>query len=92
MVSTINSELGETVSVNNPLITSQERASAIGLWVKDYMKNRKIVSTNWRADPRLDALDEVSIENDYGTNSVIMTNVEYSYNGAFRGSGEGRVV
>ena len=91
-VITPNSESGETVSLDNPLITSQERASAIGLWVKDYMKNRYIVSTSWRADPRLDALDVVSTENDYGTNNVIMTTVEYSYNGAFRGSGEGRVV
>ena len=91
-VITPNSESGETVSLDNPLITSQERASAIGQWVKDYMKNRYIVSTSWRADPRLDALDVVSTENDYGSNNVIMTTVEYSYNGAFRGSGEGRVV
>lgn len=83
---------GETVSVDNPLITSQERAIAIGSWVESYTKNRMILSSEWRADPRLDALDVVENENDYGTNNVIMTNVKYSYNGAFRGSGEGRVI
>ena len=83
---------GETVSIDNPLITSQERAIAIGKWVEAYMKNRMTLSSDWRADPRLDALDRVGNENDYGTNKVIMTEVKYSYNGAFRGSGEGRVI
>ncbi len=83
---------GETVTVDNPLITSQERASAVGTWVEGYMKNRMILSSKWRADPRLDALDMVTNENEYNTNYVIMTNVNYEYNGAFRGSGEGRVI
>lgn len=91
LISTINDETGETVSVDNPLITSQDRATTIGSWVKDYMKNRMIVSSNWRADPRLDALDLIRTENEYGGNDIIMTSVEYSYNGAFRGNGEGRL-
>ena len=91
-ITTISSESGETVSVDNPLITSQERAIAIGSWVESYMKNRMTLSSDWRADPRLDALDIVDNENDYGINKVLMTSVAYSYNGAFRGSGEGRVI
>ena len=92
LISTINSETGETVSVDNPLITSQERAIAISSWVKEYMKNRNIVSSSWRADPRLDALDIIKMENEYGINNILMTNVEFSYNGAFRGNGEGRLI
>ena len=92
VVTTISGETGEKVTVDNPLITSQDRAVAIGSWVENYMKNRMTLSSEWRADPRLDALDIVNNENDYGTNNVIMTNVKYSYNGAFRGSGEGRVI
>ena len=91
-VTTLDSDSGETVSVDNPLITSQERAIAIGSWVRDYMKNRMTLSSSWRADPRLDALDVVNNENEYGTNHMLMTSVKYSYNGAFRGSGEGRVI
>ena len=83
---------GETVTVDNPLITSWERALAVGTWVEGYMRNRMTLSSSWRADPRLDALDIVDNENDYNTNKVIMTSVKYEYNGAFRGSGEGRVV
>lgn len=83
---------GETVTVDNMLITSQDRAVAIGSWVETYMRNRMTLSSDWRADPRLDALDMVDNENDYGTNKVLMTEVKYSYNGAFKGSGEGRVI
>ena len=92
LITTPNEASGEIVSVNNPLITSQERAISVGKWVKEYMCNRMMLSSSWRADPRLDALDMVNNENDYGSNKVIMTNVKYTYNGAFRGSGEGRVI
>ena len=90
---TITSEVkGETISVDNPLITSHSRALSVGEWVENYMKNRMVLSSDWRADPRLDVLDIVSNENNYNTNKVLMTSVEYSYNGAFKGSGEGRVI
>lgn len=91
-VITPSGDSGETVTVDNPLITNQERASAVGTWVEGYMKNRMILSSKWRADPRLDALDMVTNDNSYNSNTVIMTNVNYEYNGAFRGSGEGRVI
>lgn len=92
LITTSSGLTGETVSVDNPLITSQERAVVIGSWVESYMKNRMTLSSDWRADPRLDALDVVDNENDYNVNKVIMTSVKYKYNGAFRGSGEGRVI
>lgn len=91
-VITPSGETGETITVDNMLITSQDRAVAIGSWVESYMKNRMVLSSEWRVDPRLDALDVVENENDYDTNRVIMTSVKYSYNGGFKGSGEGRVI
>ena len=91
-ISVYNSDSGETVSVDNMLITSFDRASVIGEWIRNYYNNRIILSSSWRADPRLDALDIVDNDNDYGTNKVLMTNVKYDYNGAFKGSGEGKVI
>ena len=91
-VTTESGVSGETITVTNPLITSQERALAVGSWVESYMRNRMVLSSSWRVDPRLDALDVVENENDYNTNKVIMTTVKFDYNGAFRGSGKGRVV
>ena len=87
-----NAESGETISVDNMLITSLDRASVIGEWVRSYYNNRMTLSSSWRADPRLDVLDIVDNENDYGTSKVLMTEVKYDYNGAFKGSGEGKVI
>lgn len=92
IITTSYSVNGETISVDNPLICEHNRASDVGKWVGDYMKNRMVLTSNWRADPRLDVLDVVNNENDYNLNKVLMTNVEYSYNGAFRAKGEGRVI
>ena len=83
---------GETIVIDNPLITSRDRAYIVGHWMRNYLKNRMILSSNWRADPRLDALDIVKNINDYTTHNVRMTEIKYSYNGAFKGSGEGRVI
>ena len=87
-----NNESGETISVDNMLITSLDRANVIGEWVRSYYNNRMTLSSSWRADPRLDALDIVDNENDYGTSKVLMTDVKYDYNGSFKGSGEGKVI
>lgn len=83
---------GEAITVDNPLITSPERARAVGAWMEAYLKNRMSLSSEWRADPRLDALDRITNENEFYTNTVCMTDVRFSFSGAFRGSGEGRVV
>jgi hypothetical protein len=50
------------------------------------------LDSSWRADVRLDALDIVKNTNSYNTNNVRMTNVEFKFNGAFRGTGEGKVI
>ena len=86
------SDVGETITIDNPLITDENGASVVGEWVGNYLKNRMTVKSTGRADVRLDALDIVSNENDYSTNNVRMTNVQFTFNGAFRGTGEGRVI
>lgn len=91
-VTTPISETGEIITIDNPLITDSERATIVGAWVGNYLKNRMTLKSTWRVDVRLDALDIVSNENDYSTNEVRMTDVEFKFNGAFRGSGEGRVI
>ena len=85
-------EVGETITVDNPLITNGERAVVLAEWMSNYLKNRMTLRSSGRADVRLDALDIVSNENEYNTNNVRMTDVEFTFNGAFRGSGEGRVI
>jgi len=76
----------------NKLITSQSRATAVGNLVKEYLKNRRIVSLDWRADPRLDALDRILVRNKFGVSPLLVTEFTIAYNGSFKGKskGEGR--
>lgn len=83
---------GEIQTVENPLITSVNRARAVAQWTLEYLSNRTVISSNWRADPRMDVLDIIMNQNKYDTQPVRMTSVEYKYNGAFRGTGEGRAL
>lgn len=86
-------EDGETQTVENPLVTSTALAVRISEWVKEWLGHRKMMTMGgWRADPRLDPTDIVTSENKFSTDNVRMTSVKYSYAGAFKGTGEGRVV
>lgn len=85
-------DTGEIITIDNPLITSSERAYAVGQWIGNYLKNRITLKSTVRADVRLDALDIISNVNDYTNNKVRMTNAKFEFNGAFRGTTEGRVI
>ena len=81
--------VGETQTITNPLIGS-DRAATVAQWAADYLENRKILSGEFRADPRLDALDRVTNINQFAESIVLVTEIDYTYNGAFRGTYEGR--
>lgn len=89
---TIVGTVGETIVVDNPLITDDNRASSIGEWVGIHLGHRMTLDSSWRVDVRLDALDIVTNENSYNSNNVRMTDVEFKFNGAFRGTGKGKVI
>lgn len=82
---------GETQPLSNPLI-SQQHAPAVAAWVAEYLQNRRTLTGSFRADPRLDPLDLVENENQFAKSSVLVTEVKFTYNGAFRGSYKGRSV
>ena len=82
---------GEEQRVENPLISASQ-AETVAMWVKEILKNRMIFKGEYRADPRLDPLDMVTVVNQYGSKPVVITEVVYKYNGAFRGTYEGRVI
>lgn len=90
--SSVVGETGEIVTIDNPLVTDVERASIVGQWIGNYLKNRRTLKSVGRADVRLDALDIVTNENEFGTDNMRMTNVKFDFNGAFRGTGEGRTI
>lgn len=84
---------GETQTVSNDFLKSEEEARAVAEWVGGILKNRKTISGEFRADPRLDLYDVVTVESKYGAlTPVVITNVKYIFNGSFRGSYTGRVL
>ena len=83
---------GEVITIDNPLITDVDRATSIGTWAGMHLGHRMTLDSSWRADVRLDALDIVTNENNYNTNNVRMTDVTFKFNGAFRGTGKGKVI
>ena len=85
-------DAGETIVVDNPLVTDGIEAEKLSLWVGNYLKNRMTLKSSVRADVRLDALDVVSNKNEYNENTMVTTNVNFEFNGAFHGTIEGRVI
>ena len=82
---------GETQELKNPLV-SEERAAAVAQWAKDYLTCRKLISGEWRADPRVDCLDIVSVETPFSEHPTVLTELNLAYNGGFSGKYTGRVV
>lgn len=84
--------MGETITIDNPLITDVDRASSLASWLATHLGHRITLDSAWRADVRLDPLDIVTNADDSRNNRVRMTEVEFKYNGAFRGTGKGKVI
>ena len=88
-----NGNAGETQTVSNPLVNSAEQAEFIAKWVRDTLITRKTVSGEYRADPRLDVFDIVTVASKYGDlQNVALTSIKYTFNGSFRGEYKGRLL
>lgn len=87
------SSSGETQTVSNPMITTAEQCSLIAEAVRDSLVTRKSVNGEFRADPRLDVFDIVTVESKYGDiYPVALTYIKYQYNGSFWAKYSGRVL
>jgi len=84
---------GERQTLTNHFIDTVENAETVAGWVSDVLKTRKTISGEFRADPRLDLYDIVRVEDRYGRLlTVAITNIKYTFNGAFRGTYTGRII
>jgi hypothetical protein len=84
--------VGETITVDNPLITTPLNAISVAWWLATHLGHRVTLDSSWRPDVRLDVLDIVTNENTYSPNRVRMTDITYKYNGSFRATGKGKVI
>jgi len=84
---------GEVQTVNNPLVGTVDQAALLADWIKTVLETRQTISGEFRADPRLDLYDIVSVESKYGVIlPVVITSIRYSYNGCFKAAYTGRVM
>ena len=75
------------------MIVTEADATRVAERTLDVLKNRKVISGEYRADLRLDCLDSIIVTSKYASNIIALTDVEYSTTGgAFRGTYTGRVV
>ena len=87
------SDTGEMQTVYNSMITTAEQANMVAEVVKDALASRKLVRGEFRADPRLDLYDIVTVESKYGDiHPVVLTELRYGYTGAFWTQYSGRVL
>lgn len=84
---------GETQTIDNEMLITQADATRVGERALEILKNRKVISGDFRADMRLDCLDSVIVTSKYASNIIALTDIEYSTTGgSFRGKYTGRVV
>lgn len=89
-----NSPKGAVQTIDNAIVNSSALAESVGEWARGVLANRRTVSGEFRADTRLNAADMVTVENKFSESGsgVFITSVKYDFNGAFRGTYEGRVI
>lgn len=87
---------GDVITIDNPYLLSTELDDSVDYLVEEYSqwwKHRGMLSGEFRADPRLELFDVISVESKYGMISPVMvTYVKYTYNGSFRGQFEGKIL
>jgi hypothetical protein len=84
---------GENIWVDCPYIWDNSSHSFLSDKYKLWWKNREVVSGEFRADPRLELFDTVTVESQHGDiTPVVITNLRYTYNGSFRATYTGKKV
>lgn len=87
-------ESGDVILLDNPLFCDRSQALAYAMWLSEQLsfKSRMTLDLSWRPDVRLEPLDMVTNSSEHNTSKVLMTDIEYKFNGAFRATGKGKVI
>jgi hypothetical protein len=87
---------GEDITIDSPYASyhvSYSHWKALSKVYAGWWNHREMISGEFRADPRLELFDIVTVETKYGDYThVMLTNVKYTYNGSFRCNYTGKVV
>lgn len=86
-VSRVVHSVGETKTLQNPLVSTQEQAELLAEWIGNYYGNNISYDVNYRGEPRVIASDIIHMESEKKSNlQVEVTSNKLSFNGAFSGS------
>lgn len=84
---------GEIQTVDNIMVRTYDDAVRVANRAQEILTNRKVITGDFRADIRLDALDPIIVTSKYATNLIAVTDIKYATTGgAFKGTYTGRVV
>lgn len=75
-----------TVSWNNPLVSTAEMATDILDWLEQYYKSNVEYQLSWRGDPRVDAGDFFKLIKDGQTKLIQSSQNDLNFNGAWSGT------
>lgn len=84
---------GGSILIDNPYMWDSTPAYNLVSSYRKWWSERGWVSGEFRADPRLELFDIVTVENKYGIVSPVMiTQIKYVYSGSFHGTYKGKVL
>ncbi len=88
---TVNNNVteGKVLTVNNTLVNTQVRATAVANWLLTQKNLRAIYIANWRGNPAQELGDIIDIESGFNlTKRTLLTKTELEYAGYLRGKSE----
>ena len=85
-----NGVTGLKQTLRNEFISNQDQAEIVAEKTKNYLGIRDTMTSNYRADPRLDVFDTVLLYTKNNTYKLLVTEITYTFNGGFRGRVKGK--
>ena len=85
-----NGVAGLKQTLRNEFISNQDQAAMVADKTKNYLGIRDTMSSNYRADPRLDVFDTVRLYAKNNIYKLLVTEITYTFNGGFRGHAKGK--
>jgi hypothetical protein len=85
-----NGVTGLKQTLRNEFISNQDQAEIVAEKTKNYLGIRDTMTSNYRADPRLDVFDTVRLYTKNNIYKLLVTEITYTFNGGFRGHVKGK--
>lgn len=87
-------EAGETLTIDNPLISDEKAALRVGNYVKNLINRRETYQLSYVGDPAITPMEDVTIPSNENSDTIspTLTSTELTFNGGYRGTLKGRIL